>query len=271
MNLQVNRGYRLPRRSAHSLLKWCEGLKHQALRMAKEGYAQTLANKLCEELDAHTLFPRAEWPDFDVMQYLVDLNIKASETTAPSHPLRDTDFDWNLTLQLYPTSSHTLFVPHYEQRHWEPWLKSLPDVECFHFWEGVPDEGVCANQWMLRKKAWQKALGSYKEPGLCFSVQLVDNSAYLWPSNDFLRHFIPSDEVRALAAVTHHWIDCEMSRGAPAAAAPHQMVKRYVEARRFVLGQDNAAELKSRTAEAIQGLRDVRAMLLQGSKAELNL
>jgi len=271
MNLQVNRGYRLPRRSAHSLLKWCEGLRHQARRMAKEGFAKTLANKLCEELDAHTLFPLVGQPDFDVMQYLVDLNMKASETTAASHPVRDTDFDWNLTLQLYPASNQNLFIAHYEQRPWEPWLKSLPDVERYHFWEGQPDDGVCAKQWLMRKKAWKKALGNYGEPGMCFSVQLVDNSAYLWPSNDFLRHFIPNDESRALTAVTHHWIDCEMSRGAPAAAAPHQMVKRYVEARRFVLAPDNAAELKSRTTLAIQGLRDVRAMLLQGSKTQLSL
>lgn len=269
MYLQVNRGYRLPKRSAHSLLKWCESLRCQARHMAKEGYAKTLTTKLCEELDMHTLFPGAEQSDFDVMQYLVDLNTKASETTALSHPLRDTDFDWNFSLQLYPTARHVLFVPHYEQRLWESWLKSLSDVEPYAFWDGVPDDGVDAKQWSMRKRAWKKVMGDYGEPGVCFSVQLVDNNAYLWPTNDYLRHFIPSDGARAAGAVTRHWIECEMSRGAPAAAA-HQMVKRYVEARRFVLGRDNAAELKARTNLAIQGLKDVRG-ILHGSKTQVGL
>lgn len=254
MSLKLNGAYRTGSMSLNAFNRWCERLRSSAIPLAEQGFATTLAVELCARMDRQALGFESGTCESLMSTWSV-LTQKALEDPVSG------DFDWSLTLQALTDSRHTYLLADYRYERFSGLLKSKPDLAPYDYQNAtdIPPQGVTSEEWLKRGRDWARLLNKPTLAECGVKAQIVDRHHYCFPSAALVRRQMPPNEVRSMLVTTEKEILdlCDVLKS----EFPDKPTLLYREAKRRVMAESNAEQLKAKILRNATLLPDLKSEL----------
>lgn len=185
MSIKIYHGYRLPSMPAYKLAEFFETFRKRADAERKRRLSEVIFDELVRIYDSHTLgiltssdyfFKDIDRPGKNSLAMLMMDYGFAQQKRRTAKDSNNPDFDFDLTIMVYPMRGQTLCIVFSNYEFYETMFANTRNVSFYGYWNNSdkPD-GTTNKDWKRRGRDWDRAISgfSYNASGFIFELVSV--------------------------------------------------------------------------------------------------